>query len=203
MREKAKNCIDCGSPEVVERKRCKSCVLVFNRERVKKYRKKDNPRYGIITCFYCQEKMIKNRPDQIMHGDCKKKMLAEKKIDYNLVPRTKDGKRTAGRDVIFNLGFNLNKMVVHHIDENPLNNEISNLMIISYSNHAKLHRFLETQWSLFRKLNNSNSENCWDILRGQLTTAWLEMTNVNVIKIIDIGQSAAEPLNKDNVYVFA
>jgi hypothetical protein len=46
-------------------------------------------------------------------------------------------------------------------------------------------------------------ENCWNSLRGQLTTTWLEITSVNVIKIIDIGQSAAEPLNEDCIYIFS
>lgn len=45
-------------------------------------------------------------------------------------------------------------------------------------------------------------ENCWNILRGQLTTAYLETRSANVIKIIDIGQSAAEPLNEDYIYMF-
>lgn len=46
-------------------------------------------------------------------------------------------------------------------------------------------------------------ENCWNILRGQLTTTWLETMNVNVIKITDIGQSAAESLNENAIYKFS
>lgn len=93
-------------------------------------------------------------------------------------------------------------MVVHHLKENPNNNSLNNLAILSASNHAKLHRILERNWSLLSKDNNSNLENCWDILRGQLTTAYLETRGANVIKITDIGQSAAEPLNKENIYIF-
>lgn len=74
--------------------------------------------------------------------------------------------------------------------------------ILITSNHAKLHRILERNWSLLSKDNNSNLENCWDILRGQLTTAYLETRGANVIKITDIGQSAAEPLNKENIYIY-
>ena len=46
-------------------------------------------------------------------------------------------------------------------------------------------------------------ENCWNILRDQLTTTWLETMNVNVIKTTNIGQSAAEPLNEDIIYKFS
>ena len=52
------------------------------------------------------------------------------------------------------------------------------------------------------KNNSSNLENCWNILRDQLTTAYLETKSANVIKITDIGQSAAEPLNEENIYIF-
>jgi hypothetical protein len=196
-----KTCIDCGNSGVVERRRCKQCVLLHNRQRVKKYHRKNKPRYGIINCSLCGEQMIKNRPTQHAHGKCRKKVIAEKSVNYNKVRRA-NPKETVGRNVITSLGLNVKYLVVHHIDENPDNNVLSNLMIISRSNHGKLHRYLDNHWSLFKKLDSSNSENCWDTLRGQLTTTWLETTGVKVIKITDIGQSAAEPLNKDYIYIF-
>ena len=105
--------------------------------------------------------------------------------------------------MVLDLGFQLNKnLIVHHIDENPSNNVFSNFWILSRKNHSKLHLFLQKQWSLFKKLNSSNLENCWNNLRGQLTTTWLETTGVKVIKITDIGQSAAEPLDENCIYKF-
>lgn len=196
-----RTCIDCGNAEVVERRRCKQCVILYNRQRVKKYHRKDKPRYGLINCSLCGKEMIKNRPNQHAHGDCRKKVIVEKSVNYNKVKRA-NPRETVGRNTITSLGLNVKYLIVHHIDENPDNNVLSNLMIMSRSNHAKLHRYLDNHWSLFKKLNSSNSENCWNTLRGQLTTTWLETTNVKVIKIIDIGQSAAEPLNKDYIYIF-
>ncbi len=38
------------------------------------------------------------------------------------------------------------------------------------------------------------NENCWNTLRVQMTTTWLETASVNVIKLSEIGQSAAESL---------
>jgi hypothetical protein len=61
---------------------------------------------------------------------------------------------------------------------------------------------LERNWSLLLKDNSNNLENCWNTLRDQLTTAYLEMKGANVIKITDIGQSAVEPLNEENIYMF-
>lgn len=44
---------------------------------------------------------------------------------------------------------------------------------------------------------NGNSENCWNSLIVPMTTTWLETTNVKVIKLWEIGQSAAEPLSNE------
>lgn len=157
-------------------------------------------RYGIGICPYCGEEFIKNRPDQITHRKC---VHIHKTVDnYNDVKRSNKG-NTIGRQTILNLGFILTKnIVVHHLDENTDNNKLSNLLILNRKNHASLHRFLEKNWSLLSKDNNSNLENCWNNLRGQLTTAWLETMSANVIKIVDIGQSAAEPLQENFIYMF-
>lgn len=201
MEKKIKLCIDCNINVSVERKRCKDCVKVFNKERVKKYYKKDKPRYGIINCEVCGKPMIKNSPNQANHGKCR---IFKKTIDhYNNVPRSKKA-NTIARQMILDLGFKLNKNIhIHHKDENPLNNVLSNFWIINSKNHSSYHRFLEKQWSLLRKLNSSNLENCWNNLRDQLTKTWLETTGVKVIKITDIGQSAAEPLNENYIYEFS
>lgn len=196
-----KLCIDCNEKASVERRRCAECVKVHNRIRVMKYHRKDKPRYGIIDCSVCGHKLIKGRPNQSTHGKCR---IIRKTVDnYSSVPRTKKG-ITIARQIVLDLGFTLNrKLHVHHVDEDPYNNVLSNFWVLSNKNHASLHRFLEKEWSLLKKLNSSNLENCWNSLRGQLTTTWLEITGVNVIKITDISRSAAEPLNEDYVYMFS
>lgn len=52
------------------------------------------------------------------------------------------------------------------------------------------------------KNHNSNSENCWESLIAHHTTTYLETKNVIVRKIDEIGQSASEPLNLNEVIVF-
>lgn len=201
-------CLICGCKLTTERKWCCECRKARKREYAKNRhqemldRGEKKKRYGIGICIYCGKEFIINRPGQLGHGKCHNLNLHKTVDNYNSIKRTKDGKATLGRQVILNLGINLSNMVVHHLDENPNNNVLSNLMILNRSHHAKLHRILEKNWSLLSKDNNSNLENCWNILRDQLTTAYLETRSANVIKITDIGQSAAEPLNIDNIYVF-
>ena len=50
-------------------------------------------------------------------------------------------------------------------------------------------------WSLWLKNQGSNSEDCKKAFIAQETTAWLETAGVNVIKISEIRQPAAELLN--------
>lgn len=84
--------------------------------------------------------------------------------------------------------------VVHHIDGDPTNNALDNLIVISRSKHVSLHRYLDIQRALLERSSNGNSENCWDNLIVPMTTAWLETADVTVQKLWEIGQSAAEPL---------
>lgn len=157
-------------------------------------------RYGIGICPYCGEEFVKSRPEQITHKKCFK--IHKTVENYNKVGRSAKG-NTLGRQIIFDLGFVLSKdMVVHHLDENPSNNNLNNLLILNRKYHAKLHRFLEKNWSLLSKDNNSNLENCWNSLRDQLTKTWLETMSVKVKKIVDISQSAAELLNEEYIYYF-
>lgn len=203
-------CQVCGCELTTERKYCESCRKARKREYAKQHYRSliesggVKKRYGMTTCIYCGKEIVKNRPNQDTCFDCFKKHMHKTVENYNKVKRvSRDGKvLMVGRSVLLDLGFKLGNLVVHHIDENPDNNALSNLMVLSSKNHASLHRILEKNWSLLSKDSNSNLEDCWDTLRGQLTTAYLETKGANVIKITDIGRSAAELLNEENIYIF-
>jgi hypothetical protein len=96
------------------------------------------------------------------------------------------------------LGRKLNSNeVVHHLDCNPKNNDITNLIVISRGKHASLHCYLNKQRAIIERSMNVNSENCWNNLIVPMTTTWLETANVKVEKLWEIGQSAAEPLSNE------
>lgn len=192
-----KKCFDCGKEEVYERKRCRECALIYNRERqrkaylLKKEKGEKLKRFGTGTCAYCGKEMILNRPTQYMHKECYISFI--KKTDYNTYPRDKKG-QMIGRSFFKRYKEVPEGWVVHHIDENPENNEASNLLSLSRIDHNSLHGHLRRIRSAWEKSQVSMDENCWKTLIVQETTAWLEMTGANVLRISEIGQSASEPL---------
>ena len=184
-------CVDCGSSPVVERRRCKECAKSFNRKRAKeRHEKYGRYNYGQATCPICGKAMTLWDKDQGSHTTCRYKTTE----NYNDVPRDKKG-NTFVRGILIKFGIEIPKThVVHHVDENPWNNTPENLWLIKRNDHNALHRKLQHGRSLWLKGHSSNGENCWDTVRDQITTAWLETAGANVIKISDIWQSASESL---------
>lgn len=198
---KAKFCIDCGNEGTVERKRCSDCAVKYNRERVYAYNKKlrelgiKTNRYGIINCCICNEKMIKNRPNQVAHGKCRNRNITS----YNIYPRDSKG-MMMGRKVVFDLGILIpKKTVVHHVDENPLNNSLDNLMIMSSSNHSKLHGFIRGQWVINKGIYGDKLESVWRKILIKLNFIWIEKTNNKLILINDCKTINIE---NDKIYTF-
>jgi hypothetical protein len=190
-----KQCIECGKTGIVERKRCKECAKEYNRKRAKeRYSKYGRYNFGKSTCPVCNKEMTLWRRNQASHIECRHKVVD----DYNAVSRNKFGTATMARQIVLDLGIYIpENYVVHHVDENPENNALSNLLLLPNNAHCSLHRKLQYHRSLWLKDQSKYPENCWNILRDHLTTTWLETTDVTVIKIGDIGQSAAEPLNSE------
>ena len=78
--------------------------------------------------------------------------------------------------------------IVHHLDGDPANNNLNNLIVISRGKHNSLHNYLNEQRAILQRCNNVNIENCWKTLIVPMTTTWLETTGVNVKKLWEIGQ---------------
>jgi hypothetical protein len=191
-------CRDCGKEKIlVERNRCQECKFKYDYEKShKSYLKRKNngtlKKYGEGICSVCHKKMVLNKPNQMTHKECVKG-LSLVKNDYNIYPRNKEGK-TIAFGMVEELMEIQKGYVVHHLDGNPLNNTYDNFLVLSVKDHASLHSFLRKIRSVWLKDQISKNENCWKSIIAQETKTWLEITGVNVIKISEIWQSAAEPL---------
>ena len=203
MKTKAKFCIDCGKEGTVGRRRCTDCFSIYNRNRVKEYYNefkilgKKRSRYGKINCCICNEEMIKNRPNQVAHGKCKKHNV----VSYNGHPRDEKG-MMVGRGIIINLGLNLSrKIIVHHIDENPTNKKNKNLMIMSTSIHGKIHGFLREQRIINKGIYGEKLDSIWKKILIKLNYVWIEKNNIQLI-IIDYKSDLKKiEIKSENIYM--
>lgn len=180
-----KNCKKCGSLELIYNRRlCKKC----NALRVKNYyilagkAKKQNKK---ANCIICNHLFVKHRKQQVNCPSCYKQSI---KTDYKLNPYKKIGCRDEHRilaEKLLSRKLSYNE-IVHHVDEDPQNNKLENLWVMSRHNHGKLHLFLRIQKVAYEKSLGQHSVNCWNILRVNQTTAWLETTGAKVIKLIEL-----------------
>lgn len=154
------------------------------------------------TCMLCGCCFTSTRKTSKYCKSCYEKMQKfGNSCTNNYVYNKKDYKQSVWqhRQIVEKLlGRKLNtNEVVHHLDGNPKNNELTNLIVLSRQKHGALHRFLDIQGVILQECKNENTENCWNNLIVPITTTWLETAGVKVIKIWEIGQSAAEPLSNE------
>lgn len=186
------SCIVCGIERQKGRRYCRSCYLARVREQSRvrgRYTK-------LVACSLCNNTFKQWRPIQTMCANCYKASIKTGYTNNSYV----FSKYVKGQSIHLHrriaenvLGRKLHKdEVVHHIDENVTNNKLTNLMVLDRKTHSKLHSYLRKERVALEKSRDENWENCWNILRASITTAWLETTGAKVLKIWEIGQSAAE-----------
>lgn len=197
-----KQCIVEGC--VNEREKNRRLCLTHYRERhrmLAKQRYLKQGRYSYtVTCEICGKQTKAFRRDQRFCGDCYKKALKHTKYKENQY-ECAHGKghcfmhRKVAEEV---LGYKLGTDdVVHHVDLDVMNNDVTNLMVLARADHIRLHMYLKLQGAILSKGNIENFEKCWKHLIVPMTTTWLETAGVKVIKLWEIGQSAAEPPQKE------
>ena len=194
-----KKCIvdGCEKECMRDRRYCKEHYLQRKREQAKiRYSEGKRTVYK-LKCILCGKELKAYKKTQKYCMECYRETI--KNPDYVKNAYTVAGgggycflHRKIAEHV---LGKKLNtNEVVHHMDGNPQNNDVHNLIVISRSKHVSLHKYLNAQRALLSKGNEVNFENCWKSLIVPMTTTWLETANVKVIKIWEIGKPAAEPL---------
>lgn len=182
-------CKKCGGPRDIGRRLCRPCNL----DRLKA-KAKETPRYTWDKeCLACKNGYKAWRKEQTICSKCYQDMVKLKSLNPSnnkYVSVKVNGKfvhahRALAEEV---LGRKLTtNEVVHHMDDNPKNNSVENLIVLSRTWHGRLHNYLYLQRVIFEKSKNENSENCWEALIVPMTTTWLETASVTVIKLWEIG----------------
>lgn len=189
---RSQNCKNSGQPREIGRRLCRPCNLIRQRKAAKN---RERTKYS-FTCICCRSLSIGWRKTQVWCSECYRSRIAgsnrskaTNQYEYTRTP----GKTVHRSKAEFLLNCALrNDEVVHHVDHDPKNNEVTNLMVLTRGTHVKLHRYLDDQRAVLEKSGIVNSENCWKPLIAPMTTAWLETTSAKVQKLWEIGQSAGE-----------
>ena len=194
-------CKECGHPREIGRCLCSKCYLSYRRDmNNKRHAEGKRTKYN-VNCKACGENYLSFRNIDTFCPKCRelRKSLSgngvtNKYIHYSQNEIYRHEHRKIAEEILLRrLTFN---EVIHHLDGNPKNNSLNNLILLSRHMHVKLHNYLGDQRVILEKSGNENLGNCWNTLIAPMTTAWLEMTNAKVIKLWEIGQSAAEPLSE-------
>ena len=200
-----KTCIKCGQAREIGRKMCRPCFLNEKRKRAKLKYRIYGRHFLTITCDACATQFKGWKRNSKLCPSCYKlklKLASQKTSTNKYTWSGLKGKfrhlhrAIAERKLKRHLATN---EIVHHMNDNPKDNEINNLIVMDRRTHGKLHLYLDTQRVIIEKSMNENLRNCWKSLIVPMTTAWLETTGAKVIKLWEIGKSAAEPLKKRKV----
>jgi hypothetical protein len=187
-------CVECKERErVFGRRYCRQCYLERKRLQAK-LRYKEHGRYTYIcTCSACGLVFKAFRKTQLF---CEKCRVLGSHSESTTNRYVRVGVRHEHRILAEHMLMRKlsSRECVHHLDQDPKNNDPHNLIVMSRQSHGRLHVYLRAQRVILEKSRNENLENCWNSLIVPMTTTWLETANVKVIKLWEIGQSAAKPL---------
>ena len=143
-----KLCIQCGKPREIGRQMCRECYLTFNAERTKKrYVINGRHNYGIGHCVTCGKEIKLYRREQLWCINCANNSTSKYDNVSNLYEVKHKTSNHTHRNIIEEklqrkLDYN---EVIHHLDEEPTNNNFNNLIVIGRGDHARLHRHLRKE----------------------------------------------------------
>lgn len=72
---------------------------------------------------------------------------------------------------------------IHHLDENPRNNELTNLLVLSHSGHLKLHNYLDRQRVIEEQQGNPRP---WAELILPLSLQWLRDNKIPHLRLSEL-----------------
>lgn len=186
-------CKDCGKVDTPRGGACFKCKSIRRKNRYitnggKEWKK---TRYPVGECAICKTKINLWRKDQLFCKHCANKSTGSFENTTNQYKYIKIGFKSYGHEhrilVEKLLGRSLYVFErIHHIDENPTNNNLSNLLILNDSDHKRLHKYLQRKRAILEQSSNGILDNCWNNLRVTCTTEWIERSGSNVIKACEL-----------------
>lgn len=188
-----KTCIvdGCNLEVTANRRYCRFHYLQRHREQSRKnYNKGRYTTYKGI-CMLCNKAFYGFRKDQLFCSrSCylKANRLTSMNASNNYEPAGGGGycfKHRKLAEQKLNRALTYNE-IVHHLDGNATNNEYSNLIVLSRSDHTKLHAFLIRYKINVLKEHLSDISEKWNNQIITVSLVWLESSNIKYIRLSDI-----------------
>lgn len=183
-------CTECGKERESGRRLCRECYLESKRVQARKrYRTQGRYMYRLV-CIHCGKTYEGWRKEQKFCSNCwnqRHKINADIQSTncYQYVP--KDNYRWEHRKIaecILKRALRDHE-VVHHLDNNPQNNDPSNLSVLTREMHSRLHGYLHNQ----RLLLGIDDSRTWNNMFQDQAQLWLDSTQCHIIYL-----SKIEPL---------
>ena len=177
--------LGCGRERIKNRRYCRECYLRIKREAAKeKYAKFGKHKYTII-CTFCGNKYDNaDRKSQKSCATCWKERL-QFITKYNSTNNyeNKLGKNTHRElaEHLLKRTLNYNE-VVHHLDHNPINNSIDNIIVLERKDHIALHNYLYDYEFKLYKLHGKQYKEYWNgTIEKDVTLKYLNENKINYI----------------------
>jgi len=166
-------CKKCSGPREVGRKLCRPCNL----ERLKESARSKSRYMWTITCSACNKEFQAWRKTSVLCSSCFKISKINKNNNNYLKSGSSTDHRIIAEEVI---GRKLHiDEIVHHINDNPKDNRLDNLMIMKRADHTSLHSYLRTQQIIIEQSNELN----WNDSIISVADKWIEQQGITATKL--------------------
>lgn len=175
------NCIQCGKERELGRRYCRECYLENKRKRAKdRYKEFGGYEYTII-CYFCGNEYKAGKKTQKFCDKCWKERLQfitkyhstnqyENKFGQN--------KHRQIAESILKRKLTYNE-VVHHLDHNPINNSLDNLILLHRKDHVALHNYLyDYEFKLYKSYGDKYTKYWNGNIEKETTLEYLNSNNI-------------------------
>ena len=167
-------CIKCGKPRATGRKICADCNRVRARNAAKERWVRGERTLYVLVCEACGKSYTLTRKVRGVCQACYKlsyRLSKYKGNNYIMQGNAPEHRllfeKSLGRELEYN-------EVIHHLDENILNNSNGNIILLGRSDHGKLHHHLRVQ----RVINYFSLKFIWEEKVVELSLNWLASNDV-------------------------
>ncbi len=181
MKDKILYCKRCNKVRELGRRLCRECYLETQLESSKKRYQEVGRTLYTYFCKCCKKEFTRCRKHVVnpICNDCRNSIKIIP-INNNYEPGN-NGYTFKHREIAETiLGKLPSKLNVHHLDNNPINNQETNLIVLKKNDHARLHKYLFDEQVYYEKTKGIDY---WNNMIVKISFKIMEKYQINYIKL--------------------